>query len=29
MFVVWLPLLKMVFSFGMLKYVLCLCKGCD
>ena len=29
MFVVWRPLLKMFFSLGVLKYVVCLCKGCD
>ena len=30
MFVVYRPLLKIVFfNLGMLKYVLCLCKGCD
>ena len=30
MFVVYRPLLKIVFfSLGVLKYVVCLCKGCD
>ena len=30
MFVVWRPLLKIVFfSLGVWKYVVCLCKGCD
>ena len=30
MFVVLRPLLKIVFfSLGVLKYVVCLCKGCD
>ena len=30
MFVVWPLLLKIVyFSLGVLKYVVCLCKGCD
>ena len=30
MFVVYRPLLKIVFfSLGVLKYIVCLCKGCD
>ena len=29
LFVVWRPLVKIVFSLGVLKYVVCLCKGCD
>ena len=30
MFVVYRPLLKIVlFSLGVLKYVVCLCRGCD
>ena len=28
MFVVYRPLLKSVFSLGVLKYVVCLCRGC-
>ena len=29
LFVVYRPLLKMCFSLRVLKYVVCLCKGCD